>query len=92
MKNGQGENIQIVVYNLADLKFKRSIPWNPSSGQVEVCGIAVDEKRKLIWLADWVNGNYVYKYDLISGLSIVPNHCLTSGHFHQEGRALLQKI
>ena len=66
-KNGRGENIQIVVYNLADLKFKRSIPWNPSSGQVEVCGIAVDEKRKLIWLADWVNGNYVYKYDLISG-------------------------
>ena len=65
--NGRGENIQIVVYSLPDLKFKRSIPWNPSSGQVEVCGIAVDEKRKLIWLADWVNGKYVYKYDLISG-------------------------
>ena len=40
-----GENIQIVVYNLADLKFKRSIPWNPSSGQVEVCGIAVDGEK-----------------------------------------------
>jgi|LWDU01.1.fsa_nt_gi hypothetical protein len=65
--NGRGENIQIVIYNLDDLEYKRSIPWDPSSGQVEVCGIAVDEKRNLIWLADWVNGQYLYKYSLKSG-------------------------
>jgi hypothetical protein len=65
--NGRGENIQIVIYNLDDLKYKRSIPWDPSSGQVEVCGIAVDEKRNLIWLADWVNGQYLYRYGLKTG-------------------------
>ena len=75
--NGRGENIQIVIYNIDDLKYKRSIPWNPSSGQVEVCGIAVDEKKHTIWLADWVNGQYLYKYNLHSGeysgrLKIVP--------------------
>jgi hypothetical protein len=65
--NGRGENIQIVIYSLDDLKYKRSIPWDPSSGQVEVCGIAVDEKRDLIWLADWVNGQYLYRYGLKTG-------------------------
>ena len=65
--NGRGENIQIVIYNLDDLKFRRSIPCDPASGQVEVCGIAVDKKRNLIWLADWVNGKYLYKYSLTSG-------------------------
>ena len=64
--NGRGENIQIAIYSLDDLEYKRSIPWDPSSGQVEVCGIAVDEKRGLIWLADWVNGQYLYKYGLKS--------------------------
>ncbi len=65
--NGRGENIQIAVYDLETLQFKRSIPWEPASGQLEVCGIAVDGPRKTIWLADWLNGRYLYQYDLESG-------------------------
>ncbi|MBT4250553.1 hypothetical protein HOD84_09455 [bacterium] len=65
--NGKGENIQIAIYNLNSLEFIRSIPASSSSGQLEVCGVAVDEKRNLIWLADWVNGKYLYRYSLNSG-------------------------
>ncbi|MEA3286048.1 MAG: hypothetical protein U9Q77_01545 [Candidatus Marinimicrobia bacterium] len=65
--NGRGENIQIVIYDLETLTYKRSIPWEPASGQVEVCGIAIDGPRKTIWLADWLNGQYLYQYDLESG-------------------------
>ncbi len=65
--NGRGENIQIVIYDLETLQFKRSIPWEPASGQVEVCGIAIDGPRQTIWLADWLNGQYFYQYDLASG-------------------------
>ena len=64
---GRGENIQIVVYDLATLKYKRSIPWEPTSGQVEVCGVAVDGPRQTIWLADWLNGQYLYRYNLTTG-------------------------
>ena len=65
--NGKGENIQIAIYDLNTLEYKRSIPINSSSGQLEVCGIAIDEKRGLIWLADWVNGEYLYRYSLSLG-------------------------
>ncbi len=65
--NGRGENIRIVDYDIETLQYKRSIPWEPGSGQVEVCGIAVDGKRNTIWLADWLNGQYLYRYDLESG-------------------------
>ena len=65
--NGRGENIQIVIYDLETLKVKRSIPWEASSGQVEVCGIAVDTLNQSIWLADWLNGEQLYRYDLESG-------------------------
>ena len=36
--DGRGENIQVAVYDANTLKWKRSIDWEPSSGQVEVCG------------------------------------------------------
>ena len=65
--NGRGENIQIAIYDLNTLEYKRSIPINSSSGQLEVCGVAIDEKRNLIWLADWVNGEYLYRYNLNLG-------------------------
>ena len=41
-EDGRGKDIQIAVYDAATLKFKRSFPWNPESGQVEVSALAVD--------------------------------------------------
>ena len=35
-EDGRGKDIQIAVYDAATLAFKRSFPWNPESGQVEV--------------------------------------------------------
>ncbi len=66
-EDGRGRDIQIAVYDAATLKFKRSFPWNPASGQVEVSALAVDVLNGLVWMTDWVNGNYVYRYKLSDG-------------------------
>jgi len=66
-EDGRGRDIQIVVYDTKTLEFKRSIPWEPDSGQVEVSAVTVDEVNGRIWMTDWVNGRYVYYYDLASG-------------------------
>ena len=29
--------------------------------------MAVDPARKCVWMTDWVNGSYVYRYDLATG-------------------------
>ncbi len=65
--DGVGEHIQIAVYDAATLRWKRSIAWEPSSGQVEVCGLAVDRDNARVWMADWVDGRYLYEYDLKTG-------------------------
>lgn len=65
--DGVGTNIQAAVYSAADLKWKRSVSWVPESGQVEVCGLAVDAARGKLYMADWVNGSYLYRYNLASG-------------------------
>ena len=65
--DGRGRDIQIAVYDSGTLQFKRSIPWEPDSGQVEVSSVAVDTVNGRIWMTDWVNGRYVYYYDLTSG-------------------------
>lgn len=65
--NGRGENIQIVIYDTDSLQPKRSIHWNEASGQKEVCGIAIDSVRGSIWLADWLDGQFIYRYDMVSG-------------------------
>lgn len=62
--DGQGKNIQVVVYDTDSLKFKYSIPWNPASGQVECCGLAVNPDSNEVWMADWVQGGELYCYDL----------------------------
>ena len=64
--DGRGKNIQIAVYDSETLKYKYSIPWNPASGQVEVCGLAVDAAHGRVWMADWVRGDDLYCYDLAS--------------------------
>jgi hypothetical protein len=66
-EDGQGKDIQIAVYDAGTLSYKRSIHWEPESGQVEVSGVAVDPARESIWMTDWVNGRYLYRYDLQTG-------------------------
>jgi hypothetical protein len=66
-EDGQGEDIQIAVYDAGTLAYKRSIYWEPDSGQVEVSSVAVDPVRESIWMTDWVNGRYLYRYDLTTG-------------------------
>lgn len=66
-EDGRGRNIQVAVYDTETLTWKRSIPWTPDSGQVEVSAVAVDIDNGAIWMTDWVNGSYVYRYDLASG-------------------------
>ncbi len=66
-EDGVGRNIQAAVYDAATLAFERSIEWQPASGQVEVCGIAIDRDRGKLYMADWVDGRYIYRYDLAGG-------------------------
>jgi len=73
-EDGQGRNIQIAVYDARALNYKRSIPWEPASGQVEVSGVAIDPDNNSIWLSDWVNGRYLYRYDLQTGAYITRLH------------------
>ena len=65
--DGRGKNIQIAVFDAESLKYKRSMNWEPKSGQVEVCGLTVDTDENNVWMADWVDGRYLYKYDLKTG-------------------------
>lgn len=73
--DGRGKNIQIAVYDAETLKFKRSLNWEPASGQVEVSGIAVDRIRNMVWLSDWVDSRYVYCYSLETGKYYTKMQC-----------------
>lgn len=66
-EDGRSKNIQIAIYDGESLGYKRAISWEPESGQVEVSAITVDAKRDAIWMTDWVNGRYLYRYALTSG-------------------------
>lgn len=66
-EDGRGRDIQIAIFDAETLAFKRSVPWEPDSGQVEVSAVVVDAENGLVWMTDWVNGSYVYRYDLASG-------------------------
>lgn len=84
--DGEGQNIQVAIYDAATLQYKRSISWNPGSGQVECCGLAVDRKRALVWMADWVDGSHLYCYDLSTGeyhgkVTLSPAPALQQGIF-----------
>lgn len=65
--SGQGQDIQIVLYDAETLDYSTSVPWNVDSGQVECSAITIDVDNELVWMSDWVNSNYVYKYDLNGG-------------------------
>lgn len=66
-EDGQGRDIQIAVYDAETLQYRRSFDWDPESGQVEVSAVVVDPDNGLVWMTDWVNGRYVYRYDLETG-------------------------
>jgi len=62
--DGRGTGIQIAVYDAETLRYKKSVDWNPESGQVEVSALAVDAANGVVWMTDWVNGTHVYRYDM----------------------------
>ena len=67
---GVGKNIQIAIHDPDTLALKRSVDFNPESGQVEVSGITVDTVHNSVWMASWVgeeSGRYLYEYDLSTG-------------------------
>ena len=65
--DGRGTDIQVAIYDAETLGYRRSIDWEPESGQVEVSAVAVDAENNAIWMTDWVNGRYLYRYDLDTG-------------------------
>lgn len=65
--DGRGTDIQIAIYDAGTLAYKRSVDWNPGSGQVEVSAVAVDAETGSVWMTDWVDGTYVFRYDLATG-------------------------
>ena len=93
--DGEGQNIQTAIYDAATLQYKRSITWEPASGQVECCGLAVDRARGLVWMADWVDGSHLYCYDKDSGsyigkVALSPAPGLQQGIFcMDDGRILI---
>jgi len=66
-EDGKSKDIQVAIYDAKTLKYRRAIAWEPKSGQVEVSAITVDPARNAIWMTDWVNGRYLYRYELDSG-------------------------
>ena len=65
--DGRGTDIQVAIYDTETLEYRRSIEWDPESGQVEVSAVTVDARNNAIWMTDWVNGRYLYRYDLDTG-------------------------
>jgi hypothetical protein len=65
--DGRGQDIQIAVYDAATLRYKKAISWDPGSGQVEVSALAVDAANGVVWMTDWVDGRYLYRYDMTTG-------------------------
>ncbi|RKZ93306.1 MAG: hypothetical protein DRR19_01570 [Candidatus Parabeggiatoa sp. nov. 1] len=88
--DGRGTDIQIAIYDANTLEYKRSMDWDPDSGQVEVSGLTVDTDQKTVWMTDWVNGSYIYKYDLatdkyVSKLHLQPVPQYQQGIFYWDG-------
>lgn len=92
--DGVGKDIQIATYDANTLKYDKSINFDPESGQVEVCGLTVDKQRNMAWMADWVNGTYIYRYDLTTGkydgkVHLRPAPQYQQGIFYVDGKMLI---
>ena len=91
---GTSKNIQVAVYDAATLEYKYSIPWDAESGQVEVCGLAVDRDNNTVWMADWTKGRYLYCYDLATKkyerkVHLRPDPQYTQGIYCIDGKMLI---
>ena len=92
--DGNGENIQVAVYDAETLEYKRAIPWNKDSGQVECCGLAVDREHGRVWMADWVKGDHLYCYDLatseyVGKVALDPEPVLQQGIYCMKGKMII---
>lgn len=92
--DGVGTNIQVGIYDASTLEYKYSIPWTSESGQVEVCGLAVDREHGRVWMADWVQGHELYCYDLATGeyigkVALEPAPALQQGIYCKDGRMII---
>ncbi|MEG2946833.1 MAG: hypothetical protein RR837_08825 [Bacteroidales bacterium] len=92
--DGVGKDIQIAVYDANTLELKRSLNFDPASGQKEVSGVTIDKERNMAWMTDWVEGNYIYRYDLTTGayagkmhLQPVPQY--QQGIFYNDGKVYI---
>ena len=68
--DGVGKNIQVAVYDADTLTLKRVFPFDPSTGQQECSGIAVDYDHGIVYMTSWVDdysSAYLYMYDLDDG-------------------------
>ena len=75
--DGGAQDIQIAVYDAETLKLSRCYAFDPSSGQTEVSGIAVDPDHGIIWMCSWADGEtgrYLYKYALEDGAYLGKTH------------------
>lgn len=91
---GVSKNIQVAVYDAETLEYKYSIPWDAESGQVEVCGLAVDRENNMVWMADWTKGRYLYRYNLKDKkydgkIHLRPDPQYTQGIFCINGKMLI---
>lgn len=69
-EDGVGKDIQITVHDAETLAFKRHFAFDPSSGQLEVSGIAIDREHRTLWMCSWVggeSGRHLYEYELDTG-------------------------
>lgn len=92
--DGVGKDIQIAIYDAKTLQYLSSINFDPESGQTEVCGITIDRERNIAWMADWVEGKYLYRYDLSTGkyagkVHIRPVPQYQQGVFYTNGKILI---
>lgn len=68
--DGEGNNIQVAVYDGDTLKLKRVFPFRADTGQRECSGIAVDPDSKTVYMTSWIDdqsSEYLYMYDLDTG-------------------------
>ena len=68
--DGIARDIGIAIYDAETLEIKRMYDFDPSSGQTEVSGIAVDPDHGIVWMCSWADGEtgrYLYKYAMADG-------------------------
>ncbi len=92
--DGAGKNIQVAVYDAETLEYKYAIPFNAESGQVEVSGLTVDKARGEVWMSDWVQGRWLYRYDLatqkyLGKVHLRPDPQWQQGIFFCDGKMLI---